>query len=190
MTLRAPYSPHPNSADSPSSFFSAGGQRQQGDHAQQDQVPGQSSDVGTPTTETQQQSSTSTTPTQLHHVPHPFSHHSHTHSHSHQSRTHRGRGHPSEPGGLYAPFDLPIPVDLTLEGLPSGLDLGTTMSGIDMMALQTVGGNSGPTAPPGEVRVGVGLTATARADLQRRTDEILAFSARSMPREGTDESGR
>ena len=150
-------------------------------------------------------------PSQLHHVPHPHSHH----SHSHPRRTHMHSQAPrSEGGGLYTPFDMPVPVEISLMsadqaqgqvtngsaagGLAGMNGMGVQVNGIGMIDLTSAGATDGVgmgvggQPAPGEVRVtsGMPLTASAQADLQRRTDEILAFSARSMGSAGGGESGR
>ncbi|THG92743.1 hypothetical protein EW145_g8608, partial [Phellinidium pouzarii] len=132
-------------------------------------------------------------PTQLHHVPHPHTHHSHAHA----RRTHvHGQPHPSESGSLYSPFDVPVAMDLTLLGLSPDVGLGGMdgMGGMNGMLGSGEGGGNGDGIggiPPGEVRVNAGLTSSAQADLQRRTEEIFAFSARnSMGGAGAGEGGR
>lgn len=181
VTLRAPYG-------GPSSQF----------YPSQDQ-PSNSSGANTtetPIDNTASQSAqetdgnTSTRQTGLHHVPHPHSHHSrmhprHTHVH--------GQPHPTESGGLYTPFNIPMPVDLQIFGMNMGMS-GVNGQGMNGMSGVNGSGMDGASNPdelnlellglggsvhPGEVRVGgSGVTPSVTADLQRRTDEILAFSAR------------
>lgn len=101
----------------------------------------------------------------------------------------------NEAGGLYTPFDIPVPVEISLLS-PDQSSNGDALAGMSssQMGMNGMGmiGLNGNQPTPGEVRVtpGMPLTGSAQADLQRRTDEILAFSARSMGSAGTGESGR
>ncbi|KAL5523465.1 hypothetical protein ACEPAG_7638 [Sanghuangporus baumii] len=196
VTLHTPYTPSPNPhspiagpGSSPSSYFPPAHSPGSG---------GDGSNQATNSTAPVQQRPQA--PTHLHHVPHPHAHHSRIHPRN----THvHGQPHPSESGGLYNPFDLPVPVDLDLLSLGVGPIFGGSMTnGITNGMTNGLGGSEGSNGmdflnvglaggvAPGAVRIGrSGLSAGEEADLQRRTEEILSFSARSSMG-GAGESAR
>ncbi len=137
VTLRAPYaggrpshvSPvSPGAVADPSQGGFFGGQTNDDQAAAQVQAQTQSQ-------QQQHAAASQSPPQQLHHVPHPHSHHA-THAHPRSARTHShaSQAHPNEAGGLYNPFELPVPVDLTLVSAQGASDGMRGMNDADMDA--------------------------------------------------------
>lgn len=177
VQAQSPHSPHPSGGSSsyflPShSHSSAHGHA----HVHSPIDPQSSPSISHLQQHTQQQHQQQQHSGQLHHVPHPHAHHAHTHPrHTHV----HSQPHPSEAGSLYNPYGMPSPVDFSLlfdssgaSNSQDGVENGGWAESMDM--------GIGVGAHPGSIRIGgSGLSASAQADLQRRTDEILAISARS-----------
>lgn len=201
VTLHTPYTPSPNPhspitgpGSSPSSYFPPSQSTGTGGDA------GNQATNSTAATPQPPQTPTHQAPTHLHHVPHPHAHHSRIHSrHTHI----HGQPHPSEAGGLYNPFNLPVPVDLDLLSFGVGPMLGGGMTNGVANGMNGLGGGGsadgmdfldvglGGGIAPGAVRVGTsGLTASDEADLHRRTQEILSFSVRSSMGGGGESARR